>query len=285
MGGNLPSWAAAASKSCIELIVSLRFHSDILVRPILDLCFAFFADLGDRLLGVGSCPSPASIAPHSASCASIFSLISRAWSAILCALLSSNSVWSRSICPRRSRFSDSRRTHSFSKLRIFNDWVEFTRAMSRFWRRNFRRTATVISALYVYGYGYYYDYNYGDGDEGCWVDERIWENVTENIRVSRLSVDTIGSLSRAIVENSWGGYFWIIIAMWQLVDHVCMGSRKRGMGYQGNSLNNHSIQNNSGVWLNAVKRFKSFELRNELARLKVWAHKKREDINKLPDMV
>jgi len=132
-GGSRPSWSAAASRSCIELIVSRLLQSDAPERPMLARwILGFLTALGERFLGTGSWPRLASIVPHSTSWASIFSLIWRAWSAILLAWLPSSSVCSRNMWLRSSRFSDRSRAHSFSRLRILRDWVELVRAISLF---------------------------------------------------------------------------------------------------------------------------------------------------------
>lgn len=96
--------------------------------------------LGERTFCGGSKPNPASKAPHSSSWDSILALISRAWSAMRRVLLSSRSLSSRATWLWRARLSESRRAHSFSRFRMRSDWVELTRAMSLFWRKNLRRT-------------------------------------------------------------------------------------------------------------------------------------------------
>ncbi len=192
MGGSLPSSAACVSASLARL--RGRFCSGL--RPRLSLGFDTLRIDGERFLAGGSRPRPASREPHSMSWASSFALISSAWSAILVAALFSASFSSRRIWPRRSRFSESRRAHSFSRHRIRSDCVELTRAISRFWRKNFRRTVgeearqqPVCAAPQLHG-------QHG-----------------EHLRASRLSVDTGGSFSlamahgdvEAIVGGGWRG--------------------------------------------------------------------------------
>lgn len=95
----------------------------------------------ERLLEGGSIPKLPSSDANSDSCISSFALTSSAWSAILRAALSWTCFSKRRIWLRSSRFSDRRRAQSFSSRRIFCDWSELIFAMSRFWRRNFLRTA------------------------------------------------------------------------------------------------------------------------------------------------
>lgn len=166
------------------------------LRESLGLCLAvglrspFFLGLATDLppgdvvacrFAAGSTPKPWSMAPHSMSCASILALISRAWSATLVAPLdSSSSFSSSSIRPLRVRFSESSRPHSPSRERMRRDWLELTLAMSRFWRKNFRRTILQRS-----------------GQIRTPLSTRFAE---PHSRVSMVSVDTGGSFSLAIMS-------------------------------------------------------------------------------------
>ena len=136
MAGSLPSIAPCAS------LFSTASRGRCTANGLAILCLglASFREQGDLLLEGGSSPRPASTEPHSTSCASSLDLISKAWSAIRRALLSSISSSSRTTRPRSSRFSDSKREISFSSCRILCDWKELTLAISRFWRINFLRT-------------------------------------------------------------------------------------------------------------------------------------------------
>lgn len=140
IGGRRPSCIASSSGS---LATSRSFRcGGLRLRP----CFASVALRagGERRFVGGSSPNPARRLPSSASWASILAFTSSAWSAIRCEELLSNSFCRRQTWLLRSRFSESSRAYSFSSSLIRCDCLELSLAISRFCRRNFRRTGEDI---------------------------------------------------------------------------------------------------------------------------------------------
>lgn len=148
MGGSRPSWSAYIS---VEVRLFFQFFCSGVLLGLVELVLSSLLDRGDIFVFFRGDPSPRPVsnAPISSSFCSSSAFITPAWSATFWALPFSNSLSSRMMLPRNERFSDSNLEVSFSRFRILNDWVEFTRAISRFCRMNLRFTGTLDQCCFL----------------------------------------------------------------------------------------------------------------------------------------